>query len=98
MGCGSLRELQLLKKITFWGGGLRDGSGSANLFRSKTHGLDSRMRNCRQPTQKDACLQGASFRSRGLVIILGPYEVAFADSCILMKGCLDPSHRLTLAV
>ena len=29
--------------------GLRDGSGSANLFRSITHGLGSRMRNCRQP-------------------------------------------------
>ena len=58
MGSGLLRELQFLKKITFfvWGG-LHDGSGCANLCGTKTHGLDSRMRNCRQPTQKDAILQ-----------------------------------------
>ena len=38
-------------------GGLHDGSGCANLFGTKTHGLGSRMCNCRQPTHKDAFLQ-----------------------------------------
>ena len=37
MGSGSLRELLVLVKIAF-GGGLRDGSGCANLLRAKTHG------------------------------------------------------------
>ena len=115
MGCGLLRELQFLEKITFGGGGggLRDGSGCGNLLGAITHRLDSRMRNCRQPTQKDAILQAPNanrkielltvahsgtpaFRIRRQLRILGPQELAFADSCTLMNGGADPDHRLWL--
>ena len=57
MGSGSPRELLVLEKIAF-GGGLRDGSGSANLFGSRTHGLDSKMGNSRGHEQPHAILQG----------------------------------------
>ena len=45
MGSGLLRELELPEKSFLFffclGGGLRDGSGCANLLGSKTHGLGS---------------------------------------------------------
>ena len=50
-------ELSVVTKDLFGWGGLRDGSGCGNLFGTKTHGLGSRMRNCRKADQKDAILQ-----------------------------------------
>ena len=59
MGSGSLRELLVLEKIAFGaGGGLRDGCGCAHLFGSTTHGLESKMGNCRGHEQAHAILQG----------------------------------------
>ena len=56
MGSGSLRELLVLEKIGY-GGGLRDGSGCANILGTITHAKVSRVRNCRKPVQKDAIFQ-----------------------------------------
>ena len=80
MGCGLLRELKLLKKITW--GGLYDGSGCADLFGAKTHGVDAGMRDCPQPTKQDAILQApcASGRIELLTVVhAGTLALAILD-------------------
>ena len=75
MGSGLLRELHLLKKIGS-GGGLRDGSGCGNPCGTITHGLDSRMRNCRQVTQTDVIPQAPNANRRIKLLTVAHSSIA----------------------
>ena len=82
MGSGLLRELLVLEKIGY--GGLRDGSGCANLFGAKTHALGSTMRNCRTTMRFYKRPSGTSGSCiRRPLRLLGAQEFVFVESCVL---------------
>ena len=88
MGSGLLRERLILEKIAsffWWGGGLRDGSGCANCFASKSHGLDSRMRICRYPVQTVVIVQVPNAHGKVELLTLTPSGSSAFRKCTQLR-------------